>query len=76
MISKEETARWIDEGLNQEGKTAAELARHLGISQEKVSKTRHGTRRPTAEELPIIEWYLGTNSPGREWVLKTFKISS
>ena len=55
--------KWLDQGLGKSGKSGAELARLLKIKPDKVSKMRKGARRITAEELPVIEEYLGEPAP-------------
>jgi transcriptional regulator with XRE-family HTH domain len=57
---------WIDRGLTRRGRNAAaQLSRALGVSADKVSRMRKGERRPTAEELPAIEAFLGESAPIR-----------
>jgi len=66
MKMHEKMHEWIDRGLTRRGRSAAaELARVLGVSADKVSRMRKGERRPTAEELPLIEVFLGEKAPTR-----------
>lgn len=54
---------WLDERLRSKGKRAADLARRLKLAPDKVSKMRNGTRRIAAEELIVIEDFLGERAP-------------
>lgn len=57
---------WIERGLARKGRNAAaDLARALGVTPDKVSRMRRGERKPTLEELPVIEAFLGERAPGR-----------
>ena len=60
-----EFSKWITSGLKQPGKKAAELARLLGISPDKISKMKKGEREPKYGEIPIIEDDLGIKFSSR-----------
>jgi len=59
-------SRWIDQGLKKPGKSGAELGRILNLTRDKISKMRAGTRQPRADEIPLIEQYLGEPAPHRK----------
>ncbi len=59
-------SRWIDQGLNKPGKSGSELGRLLNLTRDKISKMRSGARQPRAEEIPLIEQYLGEPAPHRK----------
>ena len=57
---------WINTRLTRRGRNAAaELARALNLSADKVSRMRKGERKPTALELPAIEAFFGESAPFR-----------
>jgi hypothetical protein len=58
-----ELHEWIDSELKKPGKRASGLAKKLGVTADKISKMRKGTRQPQARELPIIEAYFGQRAP-------------
>ncbi|WP_172332717.1 hypothetical protein [Mangrovicoccus sp. HB161399] len=50
--------QWIKERLTGKRGEQAQLARHLGISNDKLSKTLRGERRVQESELPLLlEWF-------------------
>lgn len=59
-------ARWIDQGLKKPGKSGSELGRILNLTRDKISKMRSGARQPRADEIPLIEQYLGERAPHRK----------
>lgn len=50
---------WLREKLSEKRGLRAELARHLGIENDKVSKILAGTRQVQASELPKILSFFG-----------------
>src|SRR5262245_41871496 len=60
---------WIKRGLAKPGKSGKDLARMLGVGEDIVSKMRTGKRQPKAEEIPLMEAYLGEPAPTRSNLL-------
>lgn len=56
-------APWIKRCLQKPGKSATELAKLLKRGPDVVSKMVHGTRRPKASEIHILEAYLEEPAP-------------
>ncbi|MEM7191299.1 MAG: S24 family peptidase [Pseudomonadota bacterium] len=56
------TKEWLREKVSQKRGLQAELARHLGIAPEKISKVLSGDRRLTAEELPRVLEFFGEDT--------------
>ena len=57
--------QWLIEGLRQQGRSQAALARHLGLSDGAVSRICSGGRRIQADELVKIAEFLGLPVPHR-----------
>ena len=55
--------KWIIEALAATGKTQAELARAMNINPSGVNRLLKGERILRANELPVIERFLGVKSP-------------
>jgi transcriptional regulator with XRE-family HTH domain len=54
---------WLASGLEKQGKTQAELAKRLGVSQPRISEILKGKRRIQAAEIPKIAEYTGEPPP-------------
>lgn len=57
------TPEWLKERLGNDRGKRAQLAKALGISPDKVSKMLSGSRKPQAEEIPIIHAFFGASHP-------------
>jgi phage repressor protein C with HTH and peptisase S24 domain len=54
----------IDRAMQEQGKSRADLGRHLGLGSEQVSRTFSGDRRLQLHEAREIERWLGINVDG------------
>lgn len=55
--------QWVADGLEQPGKNQSDLARHLGLTPDKINKIVRGKRRVKAHEIEAIAAYLGIPAP-------------
>lgn len=60
----QQLAEWLSDGLRASNKSAAGLARDLGIHPSAVSKMMSGARAFQEHELPVISAYIGLPVPG------------
>ena len=55
---------WIKDGLDKPGKTQRGLAAELGVDPSIVSRIINGKRRLRADEIEVVQRYLGSSPPG------------
>ena len=53
------TPEWLRERLGNDRGKRAKLAKELGVSPDKVSKMLAGSRKPQADEIPVIYAFFG-----------------
>lgn len=63
MDVTERLRKWLNEGLEQPGKSQSDCARFMGLTPQIINRMARGTRRIQIDELPRLAEYLGVAPP-------------